>query len=186
MFRNRRFPARGFSLFALLMSLSFVAPIAMAECSCMCVDGVAAPLCTGFIQTPEPGLCDNTQCDTLDPPADDPLTDPPDPIAPPAPTEPPEPDEVNTYDPPVAGAFDCRDRNVWRTDLNAYKVYKVCRKSRHNYGSDDDGHKKHKKKHKKKNKKKNKRHNKHDDDNRDGYKQKNRRKHDDDDDDDDD
>ncbi|MCZ6642775.1 MAG: hypothetical protein O7F71_14445 [Gammaproteobacteria bacterium] len=183
MFHRQRLPVRVILLFAALMSFSLTAPVAIAAeagtCACMCVDGIGEDVCTvsGFIQpTPTPGGCANV-CTLQDPPTEDPLTTPPDS------TQPPDnstPDAVVTYDPPVEGAYDCRDRKIWRPDLQKYKVYKVCRKN-HRYLAKNDDHDKHRKK------RKHKRHDKYDDDDN-RKKRKHRRKHhgDDDDDDDDD
>ena len=155
MFHNQRLPVRFFLLFAVLMSFSLTAPVAMAAaagtCACMCVEGKGEYVCTasGFLQpTPTPGGCANT-CAQQGPGAQDPLTTRPHPIAPPDSTQPPDnstPDAVATYDPPVEGAYDCRDRKIWRPDLQKYKVYKVCRKNHRYFAKNDDDHDKHRKK----------------------------------------
>ena len=144
-----------FLLFAVLMSFSLTAPVAMAvpvgTCACMCVEGKGEDVCTArgfFVPTPTPGGCANT-CAQQGPGAQDPLTTRPNPIAPPDSTQPPDnstPDAVATYDPPVEGAYDCRDRKIWRPDLQKYKVYKVCRKNHRYFAKNDDDHDKHRKK----------------------------------------
>ncbi len=68
MFHNQRLPVRFFLLFAVLMSFSLTAPVAMAAppdagtCACMCVEGKGEDVCTasGFIRPiATPGGCAN-------------------------------------------------------------------------------------------------------------------------------
>jgi hypothetical protein len=93
------------------------APSALAECSCMCVDGAPYHVCTGFVSTQE----QTPQCDAeLECPTVDPTGTSEDP--------PPEDPPIATVEPPHPG-LQCERRSVYRPDLGKYKKYKVCKPS---------------------------------------------------------
>ena len=97
---------------ALLLALASwaAAPAAVAECSCMCVDGVSYEVCTGIVTT----QAQTEECTAaLQCPAE------------PEPTEPEDPPADDTTD-TVDSDIDCRKRNVYRPDLGRYKEYTVC------------------------------------------------------------
>lgn len=84
------------------------APNAMAECSCMCIEGVSYEVCTGIITTQaETAECTEAlQCPA---PGD---SEPGDPVEPPAGS--------------TDAGLDCRQRQVYRPDLQEYKLHNVC------------------------------------------------------------
>jgi hypothetical protein len=95
-------------LAALLLALGTwgAAPNAMADCSCMCVEGVAYEVCIGIVttQTQTQECTEQLQCPTA------PGSEPGDPVEP----------------PPENADLDCRLREVYRPDLGEYKLHTVC------------------------------------------------------------
>ena len=98
------------ALAAALLALATwgAAPSAVAECSCMCIDGVSYEVCIGVVttQTETQQCTEQLQCPTA------PETDPGESVEPPAET--------------AGQDLDCRQRQVYRPDLGEYKMHTVC------------------------------------------------------------
>ena len=114
--------AKLLSVFAMSTAAMIVAPSAVADCSCMCVDTTPLYVCNGF----QNSQTQTAECDLLSCPVDQ--TEP-------EPLPPEEP--VATIEPPHPG-LQCERRSVYRPDLGKYKKYKVCKPSADQHGNHPD------------------------------------------------
>jgi hypothetical protein len=111
------------SLFTMSTAAMIVAPSAVADCSCMCVETTPYYVCTGFSNS----QTQTAECDLLDCPVED--------------TEPAE-EPVAAVEPPHPG-LECERRSVYRPDLGTHKKYNVCKPSadeEHSRRDHSDGH----------------------------------------------
>ena len=78
----------------------------LAECGCLCVDGVAKTLCQSVEEARrQPNACPAGQR---------------------CPAPPTEDASPGTYDPPVDGAHNCREVRIWDEAAADYTGVKVC------------------------------------------------------------
>lgn len=105
---NPRLKVPAWAALVLALGTWGAAPNAVAECACMCVDGVAYEVCIGIVTTQiQTQQCtEQLQCPTA------PGSEPSDPVEPPAET--------------AGNDLDCRQRQVYRPDLGEYKLHTVC------------------------------------------------------------